>query len=389
MTLTTPERQAAQPSSPGEPSNLSTPSTTRTVPFSAGFRWFVIILLTLLGLWFISRIGTIIWPFIWAMFAAYLIMPIVNFLNESLRVPRFVVVVGLLVVLLCLLIVGGRYLVPWLQTQLTYFAQDLPRLTGSLMSKVGPKPFGIDIIKVEEQLADRLNLSTSNPNNTIRLLTVAVSTTVRVLLFLFTTIYLLLDGPRIKRNLPRLIPSAYRAEALQLAGTINATWMSYIRGELILFAIMSVASFIGLSVLGVPGAVPLAVATGLLELVPLVGPYTAGALAVSVAYLNGSNPFGWSQVTYGIVVAAMYLLFRETEDYVVIPRVLGHAVKLHPLVILFALAAGGIIAGLFGLLIAVPVAARLKIVGAYLYDKIVVQSPEFVGVHGVGAPQAE
>jgi predicted PurR-regulated permease PerM len=146
---------------------------------------------------------------------------------------------------------------------------------------------------------------------------------------------------------------------------------------------MSAASFVGLEVLRVPGAVPIALATGALELLPLVGPFTAGALAVSVAYLNGTNPFGWSQVTYGIAVAVMYLLFREIEDYVVVPRVLGKAVKLHPLIVLFALVSGGLIAGLFGLLIAVPIAASLKIVGAYLYDKMVNDPAKFVEIHAV------
>ena len=353
-------------------------------PFSAVARWLIVVGFVVVVYLFVRHIGTIVWPFMWALLVAYIVMPLVNFLNQELRVPRFLVVVGLLLVLACVIIVGSRYLIPWLQDQLTYFAQDLPKLTGSLMSKVGPRPLGIDITRVELQLANRLNGSTSSPNASIRLLSVAFSITLRILLFLFTTIYLLLDGPRIRRNIPRLVPVAYRPEASQLASRINSTWMSYIRGELILFGIMTVVSFIGLTILQVPGAVPLAIATGALELLPIVGPFTAGALAVSVAYLNGTNPFGWSQITYGIVVAVMYLGFRETEDYVVIPRVLGHAVRLHPLVILFSLAASGILAGLFGLLVAVPIAASLKIVGAYLYDKVVTQRPEFVGVHGVG-----
>jgi predicted PurR-regulated permease PerM len=355
----------------------------RGVPFSTATRWVIAVVCLLLTVWFIRKVGSLIWPFMWALLAAYIVTPIVNFCQQRLHIPRVLVVVGLLVVLASAIIVLSRYMIPWLQDQLTYFAQDLPKLSGALVNRVGAKPFGINISAVEEQLADRLNSTTSNTNASIHLLTSAVSVIIRFLIFLFTTIYLLLDGPRLRRNVIRLIPSAYRPEIGQLGRRINATWMSYIRGELALFAIMTVASFIGLSILQVPGALPLAVATGVLELVPLIGPYTAGSLAVSVAYLTGLNPFGWGQITYGIVVALMYLGLRETEDYFVIPRVLGHAVKLHPLVILFALTAGGITAGLFGLLVAVPVAATLKIVGAYVYDKVMLQSPEFAAVHGV------
>ena len=358
----------------------------RDFNFSSGARWFFILVAVAISIWFISRIGSIIWPFLWALLVAYILMPIVNFMNLRLRVPRFLVILGLFLIVISALITGSRYLVPWLQQQLTFFAQDLPKINGSLMNRVGPNPLGIDITRVEEQLSDRLRGATSNSKNATKLLTTAFSTAVRVLLFLFTTFYLLMDGPRIKRNLQRIIPGEYRPEILVLSNRINSTWMSYIRGELILFGIMTTASFIGLRILGVPGAIALALGTGLLELVPIVGPVTAGALAVSVAYLNGGNPFGWSQITYGIVVALMYLALRETEDYVVIPRVLGQAVKLHPLVILFALTAGGIVAGLFGLLVAVPIAASLKIIGAYLYDKLIATTPEFVNVHGVGDP---
>jgi predicted PurR-regulated permease PerM len=355
------------------------------VPFSTTARWVIVVGMVILLVVFLVRIRVILFPFVWAILAAYIIMPVINYVNYRLRVPRFFVVLLFYIVVFSVVVVASRYLIPWLENQITFFVEDLPKLEGSLVSKVGPKPLGINITEVVDQVAHNLNTLTGNPKSATKLLRSAFSTLIAVLIFLFTTFYLLMDGPRIRRSIARLVPLAYRPEVGRLSRQINSTWMQYIRGELILFGIMSVASFIGLEILQVPGAVPLAIATGLLELLPIVGPVTAGALAVSVAYLNGTNPFGWGQVTYGLVVALMYLGLRETEDYVVVPRVLGHAVKLHPLVVLFALAAGGIIAGLFGLLVAVPLAASIKIIGAYLYDKLVPQPPQFVEVHAVGA----
>jgi predicted PurR-regulated permease PerM len=385
--VTAPTKTTEPVASPGlrsEPERLTAGKVMRSVPFSTTARWLIIVAALILATVFIWRIRSILTPFVWAVLAAYVMTPIVNFVNVKLKVPRFFVVLVLYMVVFCALIVASRSLVPWLSNQITFFIQDLPKLQGSLISKVGPHPLGIDIGKVIAQLESNLKTLSGNPKNQTKLLTSAFDTTLRILVFLFSTFYLLMDGPRIRKQMQRLVPLAYRDEIFRLAGQINSTWMQYLRGELILFGIMSVASFIGLEALQVPGALPLAVATGLLELLPIVGPVTAGALAVTVAYLNGSNPFGWSQVTYGVVVALMYLAFRETEDYIVVPRVLGHAVKLHPLVVLFALASGGVIAGLLGLLIAVPIAASIKIVGAYLYDKLVPQPPQFVDVHAVG-----
>lgn len=353
------------------------------VPFSNAVRLVVVLGTVILAVVFVLRIRSIIDPFIWAILVAYLLSPIVSFLNDTFRIPRFLIVLGLYLIVISALVVASRYLVPWISNQITYFVTELPKLEGSLVNKVGQRPLGINISQVVSEISSRLNGFTSNPKAATKLLTSAFSTILRILIFLFTTFYLLMDAPRIRRSLARLVPISYRPEITRLSAQINRTWMQYIRGELILFGIMSVASLVGLEILQVPGAVPLALATGVLELLPIVGPVTAGALAVSVAYLNSTNPFGWSQVTYGIVVAAMYFAFREIEDYIVVPRVLGHAVKLHPLIVLFALTSGGIMFGLLGLLLAVPLAASIKIVGAYLYDKVVLQPPQFIDVHAV------
>jgi len=112
-----------------------------------------------------------------------------------------------------------------------------------------------------------------------------------------------------------LFANQIRKRLLALGRQINITWQQYIRGEVLLFAIMAVVSTVGLTILGVPGAPVLGLATGLLELLPLVGPWTAGALAVSVAYFNGTNPFGWGQLAYAGVVALMYFVLRQAEDF--------------------------------------------------------------------------
>lgn len=169
-----------------------------------------------------------------------------------------------------------------------------------------------------------------------------------------------------------------------LGRKINLTWQQYIRGELVLFVIMATISSLGLTILGVPGAVFLGLATGALELLPLVGPWSAGALAVAVAYLNGTNQFGWSQVAYAGVVALMYLVIRQAEDYLVVPNVIGRAVRLHPLVVLLAVASGGIIGGLLGLLIAVPMAASAKEIFIYLRAKLFDLPVKFEPIRTIG-----
>src|SRR5579885_2476295 len=150
---------------------------------------------------------------------------------------------------------------------------------------------------------------------------------------------------------------------------IRRTWSSYIRAQLFLAALMAVVSWLILSpifgLLGgifpnlfggsLPFALPVAIAIGLLETVPIVGPLAAIGLAAIVALATlGTFPAL-------MVIAALYLV-RLIEDNVVVPNVLGHAIHLPAIVTLFAVTVGGIVGGLVGVLLAVPIAAAVKVV---------------------------
>lgn len=344
----------------------------------------IIVILLLLICLFLTRVSTVIWPFLWACFASYLLNPVVNYLNVQGRLPRIWAVALLYVSLGILLVAGAQFLYPRVVEQGTLFIEDIPRLEASIISLVGPKPIGIDVAALVSQLLSAGTGVTNNARNAGGLLVNAVETIIKVFLFLVTTFYLLMDAPRLKTTTRNVLPEPYSAELRALGTQINLTWQQYIRGELLLFAIMATVTTIGLTALQVPGAIFLGLASGALELLPLVGPMTAGALAVSVAYFNVTNPWGWSQFAYAGSVALMYFVLRQAEDYLVIPHVLGRAVRLHPLVVLFSVAVGGVMAGLFGLLVAVPLAASIKAISVYLYAKLLDLPVEFEPVQTLG-----
>lgn len=350
---------------------------------SARAKLVIVIVAALLALLFLWQIRFIVSPFLWALVAAYVLTPVVNYLSHEGRVARLWAVALIYALIAIVLVAASRYLYPKVVEQGNLFLEDIPRLEGALQSRVGTRPLGIDVDGVVRQISNYISGSGS-AGNSGRLLVNALQTLVKLFLFLVATFYLLVDGPRLRRAAARALPPAYRDELCALGQQIHVTWQQYIRGELLLFAIMATATSIGLTILGVPGAIFLGLASGALELLPLVGPITAGAIAVSVAYFNGTNPFGWSQEAYAGIVALMYFVFRQTEDYLVVPHVLGRAVRLHPLVVLFAVAAGGVLDGLFGLIIAVPVAASVKEISVYLYAKLLDKPVEFQPIRTLG-----
>jgi predicted PurR-regulated permease PerM len=312
-------------------------------------------------------------PFLWALLAAYLLAPIVSYLNVQGGLPRLWSVTLIYACLGLALVAASRYLYPQVIAEGTVFLEDIPRLEAALIALVGPSPMGIDITSLVTQLSHTMSGYTSDSKNASHLLVNAFETFAKVFLFLVSTFYLLMDATRIREACTATLPAAYRDELTAVARRIHSTWLQYMRGELLLFALMSTATSIGLTIFGVPGAIFVGLLSGALELLPLVGPLTAGTVAVAVAYFNGSNPWGWSQIAYAGAIALMYLILRNVEDYFVIPHVLGRAVRLHPLVILFSVAVGGVVGGLFGLIIAVPLAASIREIASYVYAKLLDQ----------------
>ena len=191
------------------------------------------------------------------------------------------------------------------------------------------------------------------------------------LLYLITTFYLMLMGGRPIWRFINTLPLKYRKEMHHLFNRINIVLAAYIRGQVLLVLIMSVASFIILSVLGVHYSLILGIMTGVLELVPFVGPYLAITVSSVVAYFQGSGNFGLKDVGLVIAVAAALFVLRQLEDYVVIPNLIGRIVELPALLIIFTTVTGAALAGPMGLLLGVPVVAVIRIIIGYLYYKLV------------------
>jgi len=198
----------------------------------------------------------------------------------------------------------------------------------------------------------------------------AIGTLLRVFSFAIATFYLLLDAPRLGRWLTSRVPERYRDETVMVVNRVNGVLSDFLRAEAILILIMGVASFVALSILGVRFAVLLAPVVGFLEIFPIIGPFFAITM-VTVVALVGPPGFGLSRVGFAVVVALVFFVMRQLEDYLVIPRVLGHAVKLHPVVILFALLCGASIGGILGMFLAVPVTGAVRVLGGYVYDRLV------------------
>ena len=323
------------------------------------------------------RANEVVSPFVWAGIFAYVFGPVVGWVQRRSHVPRVAAVAGLFAVLGIGLYAIGRVLVPLALDQMRELQGSLPSLIGNAKNLAVGVLGGTGYEGLADAIFGQLDDSIGQAiaSRIIPLAVGVFATALHVLVFVISLWFLLLEGPRLGGVMRELLPSRQRTELLKLFGKIHLVLGQYVRGQVILIAIMWTATSIGLSILGVPFSILLGFITGVLETIPIVGPITAGTLGVVVA-LGHPTPFaGWSQLTYAAVVALMYTIFRHAEDYFVIPTIIGRIVELHPLVVIFSLLVGGATAGLLGILLAVPVAASVRIAALYVMAKIRDEDP--------------
>ncbi|MFI1763533.1 AI-2E family transporter [Streptomyces sp. NPDC020800] len=188
---------------------------------------------------------------------------------------------------------------------------------------------------------------------------VIVETLTGILLVFFSTLFLLYDGKRIWEWFLKLVPAAARPGVAGAGPRAWSTLTAYVRGTVLVALIDAIFIGIGIYFLNVPMAVPLAVFIFLFSFIPLVGAVASGALAVIVAL-----------VTQGVFTAVMTLVVvlavQQIEGHILQPFILGRAVRVHPLAVVLTVAAGGMVAGIGGAVVAVPLVAVTNTVVGYL-----------------------
>ncbi len=181
--------------------------------FSPRIKLTLIISLVLLAIVVLLQLRAILSPFLWAAVLAYLLVPVVNYLNVRGGLPRLWSIVLIYASVALLLVAGVRYLYPLVVAEGTVFLEDIPRLEGALISVVGPRPLGIDIASVITQLVGATTGYSTNTRAAGHLLVNALETLVKLFLFLVTTFYLLMDSRRLRDTVCGAIPEAHRDDS--------------------------------------------------------------------------------------------------------------------------------------------------------------------------------
>ena len=320
------------------------------------WRLLVIIGLAVALLWVIQRLEVIVVPIALALMVTALMIPAVDFLDRR-GAPRGGAVA--LVLLTGIAIVGGV-----LTFVISQFVTGLPGLVEQVTQSIdsartwlieGPAHLSKDqITNAGNSAIEALR------NNQTKLTSGALSTAATVteivtgaLLTLFTLIFFLHGGRNIWLFVTKIFPQNVQERVRDAGRAGFNSLIGYVRATFLVALVDAVGIGTGLAIMGIPLALPLASVVFLGAFIPLVGAVIAGFLAVVVALL--AKGFVYALITLALVIAV-----QQLEGHVLQPLVMGRAVSVHPLAVVLAIAAGGVLAGIVGALLAVPTVAFLN-----------------------------
>jgi len=324
-------------------------------------------------------------PFVVGLLLVYLLAPGVEALARR-GLPRWLAILVLYAVVAAALVQAVSFLARPLIAQLGLFVADTPRYGAAirdLLDGLARSYQGLDLpIEIRRVIDDAVarvlgDVARIDPSVLLPVATSLASLVGNVVGYLIVPVwvfYVLKDRHRLLAGLEGQLPPSWRDEARAIAGIVDRVIGRWLRAQLVLGTVVGVLTFLGLLALGalvdpVFGrlAVLLAVIAGIFELLPIIGPILSAIPAVLIGLSVGSEAT--------LAVLALYVAVQQVENNLLVPRIQGDAVRLHPSVVIFALVVGGTIAGLLGAVLALPITAAAKEVYEYLAAKLPDEPP--------------
>jgi predicted PurR-regulated permease PerM len=307
-------------------------------------------------------------PYLVAAAIAYVVHPAIGQVERRLGIRRSVAAVLVYLGVVALLAAIVYWVLVSLTHQIAAALGDLPRLLHKFLAELfGAEHitiFGrnIDAAHAAEQATDAVVAVVGAPEDWLDFAVAGFALITALTLVLVLIFYFLADGRRLAQGALWLVPPEYRAEVAEVAAKIDPMLRRYLGGLFVIVVFATALSYLAIAfMLQLPFALLLSLLTGLLELIPVIGPMVSASLVGLIALEQHGL---WAVAAF----AAYVTVFRLAIDRLIGPLVLGHAAQLHPTVVMFAFLAGGLFLGVAGVILAVPVAASVRIILEHYYS---------------------
>ncbi|MDQ2965013.1 MAG: AI-2E family transporter [Chloroflexota bacterium] len=311
-------------------------------------------------------------PFVVGLLLVYLLDPPVEWLNRH-GIPRWLAILIVFVVAVFVIVQSLSFMLRPLFEQIRSFADDLPGLLGGLDQFYRSVDLPPAIRQAADEwlagLAERGGVGIGVLLPVVNVTAGFVSSIFGYLIIPVWAFYLLKDRRQLTAGIDRSVPSEWRADVWAISRIVERVFSQWVRAQIFLGLTVGVATFVGLLILNAAVdpifgrfALLLAVIAGVFELLPIIGPILAAIPAVLLALTAGPQA--------ALAALVLYLLVQQVENNLLVPKIQGNAVELHPSAVMFSLVVGGAIAGLLGAILALPVTAAGRNVFRYVFRRL-------------------
>lgn len=329
--------------------------------------WLTLILVISLSAVLISNVMI---PFVIGAVLAYFSQPAMRWLTRH-GVPRAAGAVMVLTLIMGVLVGALAFAVPIILTEIANLLERAPQIFTKIKGLFGdgsPSVFLSASEQTEELLADAAEAAGENREEVLAGLYAGVSGLTQLVLFWVVmpvvAFYLLMDWDRLIRTLDDAIPRHHLATVRNLAADIDETLAGFVRGQALVCAVLAVYYASGLLLFGLNYGFAIGTMSGLITFIPYVGAILGGALAIGVAMWQF-----WSEPYLIMAVVALYAFGQFFEQQILVPKLIGDSVKLHPVWLMFAVLALGSLFGFVGALLSVPLAAVFGVLVRHAYAR--------------------
>lgn len=201
---------------------------------------------------------------------------------------------------------------------------------------------------------------------------------IAALVTFFLSLYLTKDAPLIRSYVEGLFPRSYQSDFELVLRRMSTIWSSFFRGQLVLSITVGFMVWIALALFGMPGALLLGILAGLLEVIPNIGPILSMVPAIIIALIQGSSvlaPLGINNFGFALIVVGIYFVIQQLENNILVPRIIGSSVNIHPVIVIIGVVVGLNVGGILGALLAAPIIASLRVLGSYIHAKLLDYPP--------------
>ena len=350
---------------------VETPGPPNRVIFRIAIIVVAVVAGTIAVYWVISRLTGIILLLVLSIFFAYLVAPLVEFLqrprslsSRTIAMPRVLAILIAYITIAFVTVFAVYAVLPGLTNQYPEFANQAKEYWASLGERTKSIIEYSRSGRIPPRVVEEINHAV--PKVVEKVSTVATEFATSALAYLVLYIpwlilipilafFLLKDADSFRRSALLMLPRGrWRWRGDEFFQDINNTLAAYIRAQLTACLFIGVTCAIGFTLLGLPGGLVMGVIAGVFEFVPLVGPVTVALMAAVLAMLH-AGPFN------AFLVLLFLGVLRIVQDYAVYPRLIGQGIHLHPLAVIFAILAGEKLAGVAGIFLAIPVVAILTV----------------------------